>query len=133
MKKKSVHPQRICNQAIELLRYRGVPDSQSKFELKAVTALPYIEATTEEIRRTGSTKFPAKPPTKIGQSAKNLKNKKPSLHMPGVHTIICFCGKVYLQDIGRSIQQQIKEHESDVKQLKILKTPIKMTLVYCFI
>jgi len=74
--------------------------------------LPYTQTTYGKLSRMMpkyNIKSVAIPPRKIANDMTPTKDA-PGLRTPGIYNIPCECGKVYIGQIGRSIQLSIKEH-----------------------
>ncbi|XP_076226777.1 uncharacterized protein LOC143174896 [Nomia melanderi] len=75
--------------------------------------LPYIAGTTDRIakrlKREGI-KTVFKTETKIGQVLTSPKDPQPSLSHTRIYKIPCSCGKVYIEETGRSVSTRLIEH-----------------------
>ena len=55
-----------------------------------------------------------RPPAKISQLLRPVKDDL-GLRTPGIYKIPCECGKVYIGQTGRTVQDRIKEHQRCIK------------------
>ena len=88
-----------------------VSDTQS--DKKILSILSYIKETTNRINRIlnkHNIRTIFKSSKKIGEILRNPKNQRLPLNSARVYKIPCSCGQVYIGEIGRMINLEIKEH-----------------------
>jgi predicted GIY-YIG superfamily endonuclease len=87
----------------------------------STTYIPYPQATYGRLGRMlakHNIKIIPLPPKKISNYLPPVKDAV-GLRTPGIYSIPCECGKVYIGQTGSSIQIRIKEHESVVSIVTI--------------
>ena len=98
--------------------------SEEREKPVATAVLPYAQGTTNVIARilkknNIATRF--RPPKKVGQLMRNVKDKIPATNQPGVYSIPCLdCNRVYIGQSGRTVKQRIVEHGRYIKDGKPL-------------
>ena len=65
-----------------------------------------------------------KPTKKIQDSLRSVKDKRDLLTSPGVYSIPCTCGKVYVGTTKRSINTRIQEHKRHCRLLQPEKSAV---------
>jgi len=99
---------------------------QSKGKPTGVALLPYIDITFNRLSRllgNHNVKCIALPPTKITGFLPRTKDDL-GLKTPGIYSIPCECGKVYIGQTGRTIENRIKEHQRNTRLLQIDKSAL---------
>ena len=84
----------------------------------ATAYLPYVEGTTDKLgrllrKRNINTVFSAK--SKISSFFPKTRSSNNKLDNPGVYSIPCDCGEVYIGQTGRNVSTRVKEHFSHMK------------------
>jgi hypothetical protein len=83
----------------------------------SVALLPFVNTTFNRISHMLSRhniKFVGLPPRKIANFLRPVKDDL-ELKTPGVYSIPCECGQVYIRQTGRSIDTRIKEHHRHIR------------------
>jgi hypothetical protein len=92
----------------------------------AVALIPYLETTFNQLSRLlgrHNIKCIAMPPTKISNFLPKIKDDL-GLRTPGIYSIPCECGKVYIGQTGRTIENRIKEHQRNTRLLQTEKSAL---------
>jgi hypothetical protein len=82
----------------------------------SVAFLPYVSTTFNRIRRLLSRhkiKFVGLPPKKIPSFLRPVKDDL-GLKTPGMYSVPCECGQVYIGQTGRSIETRVDEHQRHI-------------------
>jgi hypothetical protein len=90
----------------------------------ATAYIPYIQTTygrLSRIRAKPNIQSIALPPKKIYSYLPPVKDAV-GLRTPGIYSIPCECGRVYIGQSGRSIQIRIKEHNRRIRLAQIDKS-----------
>ncbi|KAJ8921611.1 hypothetical protein NQ315_010519 [Exocentrus adspersus] len=83
------------------------PNPREKEEFLAITYLPYVKGCTDRIGR-----LLKKQNTEWAFTTMS-NGEDPHLQGPGIYSIPCSCGKVYIGQTGRHVRTRLKEHKSD--------------------
>ena len=86
-------------------------------ENERIMVLPYIQGTTDKvakIRRKRKIRISFSPPNSLRNMLDKAKDPIDPKHKKGVYVIPCSCGKVYINETGRSVQVRLKEHCADI-------------------
>ena len=114
----TIHPTRVPVRAtINKLNFfpnRKMP----RFEFKSTTVLPYIKGVSEVLRRClqqQGVRTVFKSDTTLRSHLVRPKDTLEPTKQDGiVYKIPCECGKVYIWETGRAMQDRIKEHDRDI-------------------
>jgi hypothetical protein len=90
---------------------------KTKNKLISTAYLPYIQTTFGRLSRMlnkHNIESVTLPPKKIASYLPLVKEAL-RLKTPGIYSIPCECGKVYIGESGRSIQHRIKEHDRHIR------------------
>ncbi|XP_076246266.1 uncharacterized protein LOC143186474 [Calliopsis andreniformis] len=99
---------------LQILHPTDRPSTSDNKEKQNTTFLPYIQGTTDPISKIlGKHKIRTifTTHTKIKQVLISPKDPQPQLSSAGVYKIPCTCGKVYIDETGRSVSTRLKEYE----------------------
>ena len=94
------------------------PNKKEKPESLGKAYLPYIKNVTDKIGKVllrNNIQTIYLPTTKIGNTLRPVKDKRHPLDTPGVYSIPCSCGKVYIGETKRSVKTRLKEHERNIR------------------
>jgi len=92
--------------------------AKTKDKAISTTYSPYTQTTFGRLNRVlakHNIKSIALPPKKIASYLPPVKETL-GLKIPGIYSIPCECGKVYIGQSGRSIQHRIKEHDRHIRR-----------------
>lgn len=100
--------------------------TREKKEYKSTVFLPYIQGCTDKVGRVLEKKGVRTIYKAVNKISQNFpKYNKPSpLETPGIYSIPCSCGKVYIGETGRHIKTRLKEHISHTKHSNTGKSAI---------
>ena len=99
---------------------KAAPRVEPETEFKSTAVLPYIKkGVSEPLRRClqqQGIRTVFKSNTTLRSHLVRLKDTVDSAKQDGVvYRIPCECGKVYIGETGRSMQERIKEHDRDIR------------------
>jgi hypothetical protein len=92
----------------------------------SIAMLPYLHTTYNRLSQLLSRhniKSVALPPKKISSFLRLVKENV-GLKTPGVYSVPCECGLVYIRQTGRSIEIRIKEHQWNIRLLQLDKSAL---------
>ena len=114
--KQNNYSNRDINKALRKINSNKSND-QPKKDYKGRAFIPYVGTVSSKIGRLLSKydiKAVFRPPAKISQLLRPVKDDL-GLRTPGIYKIPCECGKVYIGQTGRTVQDRIKEHQRCIK------------------
>lgn len=85
----------------------------TKPETKTTAILPYIQGITDRIGkllRRYQIKTVFKAHQKLGQTLVRVKDQLPPLQTAGVYAVPCSCGRNYIGETGRTVEERLREH-----------------------
>jgi hypothetical protein len=94
-----------------------IPTAKNKEKPTSTTYLPYTQTTygrLSSMLAKHNIKSVALPPKKIASYLPPVKETL-GLRTPGIYSIPCKCGRVYVGQSGRSIQLHMKEHSRHIR------------------
>ena len=106
---------------LQKLTKTGRPNDSTKpaIEFKATAVLPYVKGVSEQLRRSlqqQGVRAVFKSETTLRSHLVRPKDAVNSAKKDGVvYRIPCECGKVYIGETGRPMQDRIKEHDRDIR------------------
>jgi hypothetical protein len=115
-----------CTQQIRRAMKPPTNTAKTKDKLISMAYIPYMQATYGILSRMlvkHNIKSIPLPPKKISNCLPPVKDAV-GLRTPGIYSIPCECGKVYIGQSGRSIQIRIKEHERHIRLAQTEKSAI---------
>ena len=122
----------------EVTKARTAPRREPVAEFKSTAVLPYVQGVSEPLRRCldqQGFRTVFKSDTTLRSQLVRPKDIVDPAKQDGVaFRIPCDCGKVYIGETGRSMQERIKEHEgiydSPVpRPLPFLSTPARPVII----
>ena len=106
---------------LQKLTKTGRPNDSTKpaIEFKATAVLPYVKGVSEQLRRSlqqQGVRAVFKSETTLRSHLVRPKDAVNPAKQDGVvYRIPCECGKVYIGETGRPMQDRIKEHDRDIR------------------
>ena len=105
---------------LQKLTKTGKPNNSAEpaYEFKAAAVLPYVKGLSEQLRRClqqQDVRAVFKSETTLRSQLVRPKDAVDPAKQDGVvYRIPCECGKVYIGETGRPMQDRIKEHDRDI-------------------
>ena len=106
---------------VSVLTKTGRPNNSAEpaIEFKTAAVLPYVKGVSEQLRRflqQQGVRAVFKSETTLRSHLVRPKDAvDPAKQDSVVYRIPCECGKVYIGDTGRPMQDRIKEHDRDIR------------------
>ena len=103
----------------KITKARTTPRREPVAEFKSTAVLPYVQGVSESLRRCleqQGIRTVFKSDTTLRSHLVRPKDTVNPAKQDGVvYRIPCECGKVYIGETGRSMQERIKEHDRDIR------------------
>ena len=106
---------------MQKLSNTGKPNNSAEptYEFKATAVLPYVKSLSEQLRRClqqQGVRAVFKSETTLRSPLARPKDAVDPAKQDGVvYRIPCECGKVYIGETGRPMQDRIKAHDRDIR------------------